>query len=364
MPVLDYSKFNRVQKTAVFLIVVGQEAAANLVKTFADGELEAVCREMAKLPVISDEIRQSALDEFSSLVDVGFGSALGGTSYVRGTLELARGEHRAAYLLERVAPAAGGDGGGVSLPQFEGMDTRQVFSLLRGEQPQTVAFLLSQLDFAKAGEILRMLDPEQRPTDEVHPALHDRVLDPEQRAEVIERLGEMESTSPEVVRRIAQQFNKRATTEKPAAPPSMHHSGGAPFVANLLKTLDKEASRSLLAVLQDRNATLSDTIRKKLFSFDDMAALTNADIQKIMREVESADLATALKGPRGEIMLKKVAASMSKRAAEGLHEEIEMLAPVRPKDQEAAQDRILAVVRKLEEQGEITLDQGDLANAA
>ncbi len=345
MPVLDYSKLNRVQKTAVFLIVIGQEAAANLVRTFADGELEAVCREMAKLPVISDEIRQFALDEFSTLVDVGYGSALGGTSYVRGTLELARGEHRAAYLLERVAPAAGGDGGGASLPQFEGMDTRQVFSLLRGEQPQTVAFLLSQLDFAKAGEILRMLDPEQR-------------------AEVIERLGEMETTSPEVVRRIAQQFNKRAAPEKPAAPAVAHHSGGAPFVANLLKTLDKETSRSLLAVLQDRNAALSDTIRKKLFSFDDMAALTNADLQKVMREVESADLAAALKGPRGETMLKKVAASMSKRAAEGLHEEMEMMAPVRPKDQEAAQDRILAIVRKLEEQGEITLDQGDLANAA
>ena len=346
MPTLEYSKLNRVQKTAVFLIVIGQEAAADLVRTFADGELESVCREMAKLPVISDEVRQEALDEFSTLVDVGYGSALGGTAYVRGTLERARGEHRAAYLLERVAPASGGDGGGASLPQFEGMDMRQMFSLLKGEQPQTVAFLLSQLDFAKAGEILRMLDAEQR-------------------AEVIERLGEMESTSPEVVRRIAQQFNKRAApAEKPTAPAIPHHSGGAPFVASLLKTLDKETSRSLLGILQDRNAALSETIRKKLFSFDDMAGLAAADIQKILREVESADLAAALKGPRGETMLKKVAGAMSKRAAEGLNDEIQMLPPVRAKDQEAAQDRILAVVRKLEESGEISLDQGELANAA
>src|SRR5579875_69686 len=101
MPALDYSKLSRVQKMAVFLIVIGQDSAANIVRTFADGELESVCREMAKLPVISDEVRLEALDEFSALVDVGFGSALGGTSYVRGTLELARGEHRAAYLLER-----------------------------------------------------------------------------------------------------------------------------------------------------------------------------------------------------------------------------------------------------------------------
>ena len=345
MPALEYSKLNRVQKTAVFLIVIGQEAAANIVRTFADGELESVCREMAKLPVISDDVRQEALDEFSTLVDVGYGSALGGTSYVRGTLERARGEHRAAYLFERVAPAVGGEAGGPSLPQFEGMDTRQVFSLLKGEQPQTVAFLLSQLDFAKAGEILRMLDAEQR-------------------AEVIERLGEMDSTSPEVVRRIAQQFNKRATPEKAAAPAVPHHSGGAPFVASLLKTLDKETSRSLLGILQDRNAALSETIRKKLFSFDDMAGLTSADIQRILRDVESADLATALKGPRGETMLRKVAGSMSKRAAEGLQDEIQMMPAVRAKDQEAAQDRILAVVRKLEEAGEISLDQGDLANAA
>ena len=343
MAALDYTKLNRVQKTAVFLIVIGQEAAANLVRSFADGELEAVCREMAKLPVIDHDAREDALAEFSSLVDMGYESALGGTSYVRGTLELARGEHRAAYLLEKVAPS-GGQPGGATLAQFEGMDTRQIFSLLKGEQAQTVAFLLSQVDLSKAGEILRMLEPEQR-------------------AEVLERLGEMGSTSPEVVQRLAHQLNRRADPQKPAASPPTQRSGGAPFVASLLKTMDKDTSRSLLDVLQGRNAALSDTIRKKLFGFDDLATLTPSDLQRVLRDVESVDLATSLKGPKGESMLKTVAGVMSKRAAEGLVEEVGLLAAVRPKDQEAAQDRVLAIVRRLEEQGEITLDQGEPAHA-
>ncbi len=345
MAALDYAKLNRVQKTAVFLIVIGQEAAATLVRSFADGELEAVCREMAKLPVIDHDARQDALAEFASLVDMGYESALGGTSYVRGTLELARGEHRAAYLLEKVAPTTGGQPAGATLAQFEGMDTRQIFSLLKGEQPQTVAFLLSQVDLSKAGAILKMLDPEQR-------------------AEVLERLGEMDSTSPEVVQRLAHQLNKRGDSQKPAAPAPVQRSGGAPFVASLLKTMDKDTSRSLLEVLQGRNAALSDTIRKKLFGFDDIGTLSPADLQRVLRDVESADLAMSLKGPKGEAMLKKVAGVMSKRAAEGLVEEVQLMAAVRPKDQEAAQDRLLAVVRRLEEQGEITLDQGDMAHAA
>ncbi len=345
MAALDYSKLTRVQKTAVFLIVIGQEAAAKLVRTFADSELEAVCREMAKLPIIDQDAQHEALTEFSALVDTSYDSALGGTSYVRGTLELARGEHRAASLLERVMPAAGGgEGHGAALRQFEGIDTRQVFSLVKDEQPQTVAFLLSQLDLPKAGEILRMLEPEQR-------------------AEVLERLGEMETISPEVVQRLAGKLNRRS--DAPAAPPpSAQASGGAPFVASLLKTMDKDTSRSLLAVLQDRNAALSESIRKKLFSFDDLAGLAAPDLQRILREVEPADLAASLKGPKGETMLKKVTSVMSKRAAESMVEEIGMMAPVRLRDQEAAQDRVMTVVRRLEEQGEVNLDTGDQADGA
>ena len=344
MAILDYSKLNRVQKTAVFLIVIGQEAAARLVRSFSDGELESVCREMAKLPVVDMDARQEALDEFSSLVDMGYESALGGTSYVRATLELARGEHRAAYLLERVLPNSAPAGEGTTTAQFEGVDTRQIFSLVKGEQPQTVAFLLSQLDVAKAGEILRMLDAEQR-------------------AEIVERLGEMDSISSEVVQRLANQLSRRGETAKTTAAPTQR-PGGAPFVASLLKSMDKETSRSLLAALQDRNAALSDTIRKKLFSFDDLIGLPTPDLQRLLREVEPADLAGALKGPKGEALLKKFTSVMSKRAAESMVEEIAMLPPVRPKDQEAAQDRVMAIVRRLEEQGEITLDQGDDGDGA
>jgi flagellar motor switch protein FliG len=213
------------------------------------------------------------------------------------------------------------------------MEGRQIFNLVKHEQPQTISFLLSYLDSAKSAEVFALLGPDLR-------------------EEVIERLGTIESTSLELVSKIARSLGRHYDTK---VRPAFHRSGGVRAVADLLNQLDKEMSKNLLARLEERNAQLSSAIRKKLFSFEDLNRLQAADLQRVLREVDSANLAIAMKSA-SEGLRDRIYGSISKRAAESLKEELEMLGPVRLKDVEAAQDTIIQVVRRLEEEGQITLD--------
>ena len=137
--------------------------------------------------------------------------------------------------------------------------------------------------------------------------------------------------------------------------PAFHRSGGVRAVADLLNQLEKDMSKNLLARLEERNASLSAAIRKKLFSFDDLTRLQPADLQRVLREVDSANLAISMKSA-SETLRERIYGAISKRAAESLKEELELLGPVRLKDVEAAQDSIIQVVRRLEEEGQITLE--------
>ncbi|MBI5688843.1 MAG: flagellar motor switch protein FliG [Verrucomicrobia bacterium] len=326
----DYSKLNRMQKLAVFLIVIGPEAAAEVLRQFDDPEIEVLCREMSTFSIIPTAAQKQAVEEFSTLVANGAGSALGGLGYAQKTLGIAKGDYKAQSIIGRVGPV------GTSVDvirDISEMEGRQIFNLVKHEQPQTISFLLSYLDSVKAAEVFGLLSPDLR-------------------EEVIERLGTIESTSLELVGKIARSLGKHYDTK---ARPSFHHSGGVRAVADLLNELDKETSKNLLARLEERNATLSAAIRKKLFSFEDLNRLQPADLQRVLREVDSANLAVSMKSA-SEGLRTKFYASISKRAAESLKEEIEMLGPVRLKDVEAAQDAIIQVVRRLEEEGQISLE--------
>ncbi len=145
--------------------------------------------------------------------------------------------------------------------------------------------------------------------------------------------------------------------------PTFHHSGGVRAVAGLLNGIDKEMSKGLLARLEERNAHLGSAIRRKMFSFDDLQRLQAADLQRVLREVDSADLAVAMKSAT-EALREKIYTSISKRAAESLRDEISMLGPVRLKDVETAQDTIIQVVRRLEEEGSVSLDSSEDAVVA
>lgn len=335
---IDYSKLNRQQKLAVFLIVIGPQAAADIMKTFDDTEIELLCREMSNYPMISDSVRAQVLEEFAPIVGESCVATMGGLPYAQKALEIAKGDFKASSIIGRVGPT----GTSVEvIKDISEMEGRQIFNLIKNEQPQTISFVLSYLDGAKASEIFMMLSPDVR-------------------EDVIERLGTIESTSLDLVAKIVRSLGKHFDTK---VRPTFHHSGGVRAVATLLNGVDKEMSKGLLARLEERNATLGAAIRRKMFSFDDLLRLQPADLQRVLREVDSSDLATSMKSA-SEGLKEKIYNSISKRAAESLRDEISMLGPVRLKDVEAAQDTIIQVVRRLEEEGSISLDGGDDAVVA
>ena len=329
---LDYTKFSRQQKLAVFLIIIGPEVAAEVLRQFEDADIELLCREMSNFNVVPSEVRKLALDEFAGLIGQSIGSSLGGVAYARKTLEMAKGEHKASNIIGRVGKEAGASADVIR--EISEMEGRQIFNLLKHECPQTISFLLSYLDRTKAAEVFNLLQPDQRD-------------------EVVERLGTIESTSLDLASKIARNLGKRFVNK---ARPALHRSGGVGTVADLLNQLDKETSKNLLGRLEERNAALTAAIRKKLFSFEDLLRLQVADLQRVLREVDSANLAVAMKSA-SPTLRERIYAGISKRAAESLKEEIEMLGPVRLKDVEAAQETVIQAVRRLEEEGQISLEQ-------
>ncbi|MEI7553143.1 MAG: flagellar motor switch protein FliG [Verrucomicrobiota bacterium] len=326
----DYAKLTRQQKLAAFLIVIGPESAAEVLRQFDDAEIELLCREMSAFTIIPHAAQRQVLEEFSSVVAQSATSALGGLAYAQRTLGLAKGDYKASAIIGRVGPV------GTSIDVIKDiseMEGRQIFNLIKHEQPQTISFVLSYLDSAKSSEVFALLSPELR-------------------EEVLERLGTIESTSLELVGKIARSLGKHFDSK---VRPAFHRSGGVRAVADLLNQLEKDMSKNLLARLEERNATLSAAIRKKLFSFEDLSRLQAADLQRVLREVDSANLAVSMKSA-SEKLREKIYSSISKRAAESLKEELELLGPVRLKDVESAQDTIIQAVRRLEEEGQITLE--------
>jgi len=336
---IDYAKLNRQQKLAIFLISIGPEASASVLKQFDDVEIESLCREMAAFPMVSESVQKLALDEFAGVVASSVQSATGGIGFVQKTLELAKGDHRASAIIGRVGPVVGTSI--EVIKDISEMEGRQIFNLIKHEQPQTISFVLSYLEPAKSAEVFPLLSPDLR-------------------EEVLERLGTIESTSIDLVNKIARSLGKHFDTK---TRPTFHHSGGVRAVASLLNSLEKDLSKTLLGRLEERNAALSAAIRKKLFSFEDLNRLQSADLQRILREIDSGNLAIAMKSA-SEPLRNKVYAGLSKRAAESLKEEIEMLGPVRLKDVEAAQDLIIQAVRRLEEEGQISIDSDSAAVVA
>src|SRR5882672_1487807 len=327
---IDYTKLSRQQKLAIFLIVVGPDAAAEVLKHLDDATIELLCREMSTFPMVPETVVKQVSEEFGVIVAQSVNCSLGGLGYAQRTLEIAKGDYKASAIIGRVGPV----GTSVEvIKDISEMEGRQIYNLIKAEQPQTISFVLSYLDNDKSSEVFTLLSPELR-------------------EEVVERLGTIESTSLDLVSKIVRSLGKHFDTK---VRPAFHRSGGVRAVADLLNTLDKEMSKSLLARLEERNAQLGAAIRKKMFSFEDLSRLASADLQRVLREVDSANLAVSMKSST-EPMKEKIYGSISKRAAESLKEEIDLLGAVRLKDVETGQDAIIQVVRRLEEEGAITLD--------
>lgn len=333
MATLEYSRLSKTQKLAAFFILIGPDTATDLMKEFEASELEVICREMAEMHTIDEALQRALLTEFTEIISASLNARLGGKEYAMDILAKAKGDFTAGTIFNRTE-RSGRDDGTESLRNIEG---RQVLNLIRFEQPQTIAFVISCLEPTKASDLLMRLAPEIR-------------------EEVVERLATMEPTSTDVVRKISQ--NLMRLLDRKVLEQTMHRAGGAENVAEILNALDRDTRKDLLNRIEERNADLGSAIRKKVFSFEDIARLDKMDIQRILREVDLNDLAVALKPVRASIVTILMGA-ISKRAAEGLKDDMDMMGHVKSRDVDAAQERIIQVVRRLEEAEEITLDSGD-----
>ena len=328
---INYDQLNKYQRLAIFMIVVGVPAASEILKNFDDTEVEQICQEIANYPLIDMKTKMRVVEEFASIIGEGAGADLGGSGYALKALEMAKGDYKAANIIGKIAPTASAM---EVLNEISEMEPRQIYNLIKREQPQTLAFILSHLAEEKAALILSMLPPELREV-------------------VTERIGIMETTSTELVSKVVQNLKKHMVG---TSRQTSHISGGIRVVANLVNAMDKEVSKALLVKLEERNPALGAAIRKKLFSFDDLLKLQTTDLQRILREVEMGDLVIALKSANPALQ-QAMMGGLSKRAAETVKDEIAQLGPVKLKDVEAAQDKIIQVVRRLEDSGDITIDQ-------
>ena len=331
MTAQDYDALSKVQKVAAFMITVGEEQAGQLLEQFSDEEVEDVVREMAAMQVVDFDLQEKVVADLCSLLGSGLNSTLGGVPFAQKALIKAKGVHVAANIMLKALPA--GDSID-AVRELDNMDNRQIFSLIKEEQPQTISFLFSYLEPKKIAAILPLFAPGQR-------------------EEIVERLGSMEPISSELIRKVLHSLGKRIASGPQKH--NIHRRGGVNTVAQLLNSLDREVSKTLLSRIEERNAPLAAAIRKKLFSLEDMAKMSAGDIQKVLRTVESSDMCKVLKNASDKVR-KALFGGLSKRAAESLKEELENLGPVRIHVIEEAQDRIVAIISGLAEAGEIVLN--------
>jgi len=331
-PVNDISKLTKVQKFAIFLIMLGPDSAAQILKNLDEHELEVITAEMARQSLVSQELQVAILREFSDVALHASNSVRGGTDFTHQTLEKAVGTFKATNVMSRLSPTRAPVG---ALEKLVDLDPRQIFNLLKQEQPQTVALIVSYLPTEKASELLSMMKEEQRD-------------------QVVERLATLSPTPVEVVEKMVEVLVSKLSAKPTRA---LNQTGGLKSAADVLNALDKNSSKSILNAIEERNPDLGASIRKKMFTFEDLSHIDLAGLQKIMREVDIRDLAVALK-TASEQLKGILLGAISKRASETVQEEMSFLGAIKLKEIEAAQMRIIDVVRRLETEGEIELETG------
>jgi flagellar motor switch protein FliG len=329
-PLLQCSSMSKLQKLAALLIILGADSASELLKNLDEDELEAVSAEMAGLTFISQEMQLEILQEFTDVAVAASAAVLGGPGYAKKALEKSVGPSRASDIIRRVAPAA------APAPDMEPlleMDPLELFNLLKQEQPQTIALLVSYLPPARSSQLLALLPPAVRD-------------------DVVERLATMGPAPLEVIERIVKVLSRKAGPQPARA---LSQTGGLRTAATLLNSLEKNLSQSVLQDLEKRNPQLGREIRQKMFTFDDLVLLGPSALQKIMREIDLRDLAMSLK-TAGAHLKNILLSAVSKRAAASVDEEISMLGPLRKGEIEDAKGRIVTAARHLEDTGELDLN--------
>ena len=324
-------RLNASQKLAAFLVVMGEDAAAEILKNFDDNERELVCAEMANLPLLDSNQQGAVLQEFTGMAVEARSGISGSVDFTRAVLEKSVGLFKAAEIIGRVGTARTSV---ATMQQIIDLDATSISNLIKEEDPQTIALVLSYLSSAKGSEVLMTLPERQREI-------------------VVEKLATLESTPIEVVETLGEVLSAKVGEKVSRA---LNQTGGEKSAAAVLNAMNKEERKKLLDNIDERQPDLVRSIRMKMFTFDDLQTLDVKTMQKIMREVDAGQLAIALKAATTTLRDAMLGA-LSKRAAENVNEEIEGLPDnLSMRAIESAQNSIIDVVRQLETEGEITLE--------
>lgn len=322
---------NRV-KAAILMVAIGPEAVAKVFKHLRDDEIETVTLEVARLGKVASDMRRTVVAEFHEMCLAQEVISEGGIDQARKALEAAFGTDRANEVVNKVIQA-------LQVLPFDFVkktDPSQLLSFIQDEHPQTIALILAHLNPNQAAAILSGLPQELR-------------------AEVARRIAIMDRTPPEVIREIERVLERKLSSS--VVSQTFTAAGGVKSLVEVLNWVDRTTEKTILENLTETSPELADEVKKLMFVFEDIILLDDGSIQKVLREVDSKELALALKGV-GEEVQNRIFKNMSERASTMLKEDMEFMGPVRLRNVEEAQQRIVGIIRRLEEAGEIVVARG------
>ncbi len=322
------SEFSGKQKAAIFLLAIGNEVGAEVMKKLSESEVDTLTYEIARLDKVTPEDKEMVLQEFQELMMAQEFITKGGIDQARAILERALGTQKAIDIVNRLTSS-------LQVRPFDFVrrqDPSQLLNFIQNEHPQTIALILSYLDPPKSALILSSL-PHQI------------------QADVSRRIAKMDRTSPEVLREVERVLERKLST---LSNEDYTSAGGVEAIVEVLNNVDRGTEKSIIEALEEEDPELAEEIKKKMFVFEDIVLLDDKAIQKTLRELDNQDLAKALKAVDTDVQ-DKIFKNMSKRAASLLREDMEFMGPIRLKDVEEAQQKIVNIIRKLEEEGEIVV---------
>ena len=320
-----------VQKGAILLIALGPERSAEIFKYLKEEEIEDLTLEIANTRSVTPAVKEQILEEFYQVCLAQQYIAEGGIGYAKELLEKALGEEKAMDVIGKLTAS-------LQVKPFEFIrktEASQLLNFIQDEHPQTIALILSYLSASQAAMIVGALPPERQ-------------------ADVAKRIALMDRTSPDVVKEV-----ERILETKLASLVNQDYTviGGVDSVVDILNTVDRSTEKHIMETLEIDEPELAEEIRKKMFVFEDILLLDDRAIQRVLRDVDNGDLAIALKSANEEVQ-NAIFNNLSKRLAVMIREDMEFMGPVRMKDVEEAQQKIVNVIRRLEDSAEIVISRG------
>jgi len=319
------------EKAAVLLIALGPELAAKIFRHLREDEIEQLTLEIANLQKISSEEQKRVIEEFHQMCLAQEYIAQGGIDYAKEILEKALGSQKAIDIINRLTAS-------LQVRPFDFIrktEPSQLINFIQNEHPQTIALIMAFLRPEQASQLLSTLPPEKQ-------------------VDIAKRIATMDRTSPEIIKEVERVLEKQlaslVTQDYTAA-------GGIQTVVDILNTVDRGTEKNIIEALENQDPELAEEIKQRMFVFEDIVLLDNRSIQRVLREIDNKDLALALKGSSEEVK-KIIFNNISKRLREMIQEDLEYMGPVRLKDVEEAQQKIVNIIRKLEETGEIIISRG------